>query len=191
MRRALPLISFASQSRAGGRNRFSGLGRLQPESHDHLALAQRYFDQGLAFLYGFNYTEAARSFEAAAACDPQCAMAYWGIAIANGDAISDPAADEPLAKAAVEALAKARDSGGRRAPRRTGPDRSLSLRYADPPPSDPRPLDRAYAAAMRQSLENLSRRWRRRRPDRAGPDAAVTAKALGRTRESRSRARTR
>jgi len=113
-------------------------------------LTQRYFDQGLAFLYGFNYTEAARSFEAAAACDPKCAMAYWGIAIANGDAITDPTADEPLAKAAVQALTRAHQLDGGATPVERDLIEALSHRYADPPPVDPKPLDQAYAAAMRR-----------------------------------------
>jgi tetratricopeptide (TPR) repeat protein len=114
------------------------------------ALSQKYFDQGLAFLYGFNYTEAARSFEAAAACDPKCAMAFWGIAIANGDAITDPSADEPLAKAAVQAVTKARELDGGATPVERDLIEALSHRYADPPPVDPKPLDQAYAAAMRR-----------------------------------------
>ncbi len=103
---------------------FDGLGNHSRKITTDSPTAQRYFDQGLAFLYGFNYTEAARSFTAAAACDPNCAMAYWGIAIANGDAVTDPETDEPLAKAAVEAVAQAQDSGGRSGPRRAGPGRS-------------------------------------------------------------------
>ncbi len=102
---------------------FDGLGNHGRNVTTNSATAQRYFDQGLAFLYGFNYTEAARSFTAAVACDPKLAMAYWGVAIAKGDAVSDPTTDEPLAKAAVEAIAEAR-SGGRSRPRRAGPDRS-------------------------------------------------------------------
>ena len=44
--------------------------------------AQRYFDQGLRFVYGFNHGAAIRSFQEAARLDPQCAMAHWGIALA-------------------------------------------------------------------------------------------------------------
>src|ERR1700722_4355816 len=113
-------------------------------------LAQRYFDQGLAFLYGFNCTEAAHSFAAAANCDPNCAMAYWGIAIANGGAVSDPATDEPRAKAAVEAVTQAQDLAAGAAPVERALIEALSHRYADPPPADPKPLDRAYAGAMRK-----------------------------------------
>ncbi len=36
--------------------------------------AQKYFDQGLMLSYGFNHSEAARSFREAARQDPDCAM---------------------------------------------------------------------------------------------------------------------
>jgi peroxiredoxin len=44
---------------------------------------QAYFDQGLGQLHGFWYYEAERSFRQIAAHDPDCAMAYWGMAMAN------------------------------------------------------------------------------------------------------------
>ena len=45
--------------------------------------AQRYFDQGLCQQHGFWYFEAERSFRQVAQLQPDCAMAYWGMAIAN------------------------------------------------------------------------------------------------------------
>jgi peroxiredoxin len=45
--------------------------------------AQAFFDQGLGQLHGFWYFEAERSFRQAAALDPDCAMAYWGMGMAN------------------------------------------------------------------------------------------------------------
>src|SRR5579871_2793277 len=42
--------------------------------------AQRFFDQGINQLYSFFYFEAERSFRTAAMLDPDCAMAYWGMA---------------------------------------------------------------------------------------------------------------
>ncbi len=45
--------------------------------------AQKFIDQGLGQLYGFWNFEAERSFRQAAALDPDCAMAYWGAAMAN------------------------------------------------------------------------------------------------------------
>ena len=45
--------------------------------------AQTYFNQGVGQLHGFWYFEAERSFRQAATCDTNCAMAYWGMAMAN------------------------------------------------------------------------------------------------------------
>lgn len=45
--------------------------------------AQQFFDQGVGQLHGFWYFEAERSFRQVAALDPDCAMAYWGMAMAN------------------------------------------------------------------------------------------------------------
>lgn len=45
--------------------------------------AQKFFDQGIGQLHGFWDFEAERSFRQAAALDPDCAMAYWGMAMAN------------------------------------------------------------------------------------------------------------
>lgn len=47
------------------------------------AEAQAFFDQGVGQLHGFWYFEAERSFRQVAALDPDCAMAYWGMAMAN------------------------------------------------------------------------------------------------------------
>lgn len=45
--------------------------------------AQQFFTQGVGQLHGFWHFEAERSFRQAAALDPECAMAYWGMAMAN------------------------------------------------------------------------------------------------------------
>jgi peroxiredoxin len=45
--------------------------------------AQAFIDQGVAQLHSFLYFEAERSFRQAARIDPDCAMAYWGMAMAN------------------------------------------------------------------------------------------------------------
>ncbi len=46
-------------------------------------LAQDFFDQGIGQLHGFWYFEAERSFRQVAALEPGCAIAYWGMAMAN------------------------------------------------------------------------------------------------------------
>lgn len=45
--------------------------------------AKKFFRQGVAQLHGFWYYEAERSFRQAASLDPNCAMCYWGMALAN------------------------------------------------------------------------------------------------------------
>ncbi|MFT5475181.1 MAG: hypothetical protein ACI8Y8_000510, partial [Planctomycetota bacterium] len=47
--------------------------------------AQPFFDQGIGQLHGFWHFEAERSFRQVAALDSDCAMAYWGMAMANVD----------------------------------------------------------------------------------------------------------
>lgn len=46
-------------------------------------IAQRFFAQGVGQLHGFWYFEAERTFRQVAKLDPECAMAYWGMAMAN------------------------------------------------------------------------------------------------------------
>lgn len=60
-----------------------GLGRVRFPVTAKDAMAQRFVTQGVAQLHGFWYFEAERSFRQAAAIDPECAMAYWGMAMAN------------------------------------------------------------------------------------------------------------
>ncbi|MEQ1851188.1 MAG: alkyl hydroperoxide reductase, partial [Chthoniobacteraceae bacterium] len=47
------------------------------------AEAQKFFNQGVGQLHGFWYYEAERSFRQVAKLEPECAMAYWGLAMAN------------------------------------------------------------------------------------------------------------
>jgi tetratricopeptide (TPR) repeat protein len=54
------------------------------------AEAQMWFDRGLNWTYAFNHEEAVRCFEAAAAADPGCAMADWGVAYALGPNYNKP-----------------------------------------------------------------------------------------------------
>ncbi|MFD1693582.1 tetratricopeptide repeat protein [Azotobacter chroococcum] len=68
--------------------------------------AQRYFDQGLRLYYAFNHQEAIRAFEEAVRLDPDCAMCYWGIALAYGPNINAPM-DASAGAAAHAAIQKA------------------------------------------------------------------------------------
>jgi peroxiredoxin/tetratricopeptide (TPR) repeat protein len=60
-----------------------GIPRLSFPVTTKSAEAQRFIEQGIAQLHAYWYFEAERSFRQAAALDPNCAMAYWGMARAN------------------------------------------------------------------------------------------------------------
>ncbi len=45
--------------------------------------AQEKFNRGLAMVHSFFYPDSVQAFTEAAAADPQCAIAYWGIAISH------------------------------------------------------------------------------------------------------------
>src|SRR3974390_3924109 len=45
--------------------------------------AQKIFARGLAMVHSFVYPDSVKAFTEAAAADPQCAIAYWGIAISH------------------------------------------------------------------------------------------------------------
>jgi pimeloyl-ACP methyl ester carboxylesterase len=62
----------------------TGLGDINHPVSTSNPEAQKFFNQGMAYLYGFNHEEAVKSFKQAAQLDPQMAMAYWGTALALG-----------------------------------------------------------------------------------------------------------
>jgi tetratricopeptide (TPR) repeat protein len=111
--------------------------------------AQKYFDQGLTLAYAFNHPEAGRSFREAARLDPDCAMAWWGVALVLGPNINKPMAEEDAPKA-WEALRKARELARTASEKERAYIAALSKRYAEDPPEDRSGLDKAYADAMRE-----------------------------------------
>ncbi len=118
--------------------------------------AQRYFDQGLRFVFGFNHGAAIRSFQEAARLDPACAMAHWGIALASGPHINFPAVPPPAAELAWRELALARQHAASATPVERALIDALARRYANPQPEDRSALDRAYADAMREVWKEFS-----------------------------------
>jgi peroxiredoxin len=60
-----------------------GMGKVHLPVSSNNSEAQLFVDQGVGQLHGFWYFEAERSFRQAAALDANCAMAYWGMALAN------------------------------------------------------------------------------------------------------------
>ncbi len=113
--------------------------------------AQRWFDQGLELVYGFNHDEARRSFREAARNDPNCAMAWWGVAYANGLHINNTTMKEEKSREAYVAAQQAllRIDGASSV--EAALVRAVAARYAWPAPENRRPLDEAYAAAMSEA----------------------------------------
>ncbi len=126
-----------------------GLGDLKrPVSHASPE-AQRWFNQGLSLVYGFNHDEALRAFAYAAAVSPQCAMCFWGVAYSNGPHINNPVVTPEQAKVATQASRKAQALASEATAVEQALIAALAKRYVEPQPEDRRPLDIAYAEAMR------------------------------------------
>ena len=114
--------------------------------------AQKFFDQGMRFLWAFNHDESTRSFAKAAELDPSSAMCYWGIALTVGPNYNVPMMAEPRAKVAWEALAQAHKYSFQASPIEQALIAALNERYDGPKPlgpSDEMPALVAYSNAMK------------------------------------------
>ena len=117
--------------------------------------AQRYFNQGLVIDFAFNHAESARSFRAAQRLDPDCAMCYWGEALALGPNInvtsngkvvmSDD--DRTTAFAAIQKAVALKDTVSEA---ERDYIEALATRYDGDTSTDRDPLDHAYVDAMRK-----------------------------------------
>jgi tetratricopeptide (TPR) repeat protein len=114
---------------------------------------QRYFDQGLRLVYAFNHAEAIRAFTEAARLDPQCAMCYWGIALAHGPNINAPMEDAAVAEA-YQAVQQALALSPGVSARERAYIEALAQRYSADPSADREALDQAYARAMRTLVQH-------------------------------------
>src|SRR5438876_3432329 len=111
---ALTLAGF--NLRAAKEPLYDGLGSYSRKITTESVEAQRYFDQGLAFVHGFNHSAAMRAFQQAAELDPQCAMAHWGIALACGPHINSLLVPPPAAELAWKELSLAKVHAAKASP---------------------------------------------------------------------------
>jgi len=109
--------------------------------------AQVFFDQGLRLMYGFYYPEAVASFLEATRLDPDCAMAYWGVAQAYFGQPDDPQGT------AAKAIARAVELAGRASERERGLIRALNVWYDSDALPDRKKRDLAHIDAMRDLLK--------------------------------------
>jgi tetratricopeptide (TPR) repeat protein len=127
---------------------YTDLGSHHKAVATKVPLAQRYFDQGLRLVYGFNHAEAIRSFTRATELDPSCAMCWWGIAYAYGPHVN-AGMDSASGVLAYAAAKKAQSLAGSASPRERGYIQAVVARYAAVPPANRAKLDSAYARAMK------------------------------------------
>ncbi len=126
---------------------YTDLGAHHVPISTQVPAAQRYFDQGMRLVYGFNHAEAVRAFTEAARLDPDCAICHWGSALAYGPNVNAPM-DSAGGAAAWEHLQMAIALRDKASPRERALIDALARRYASPPPADRASLDSAYASAM-------------------------------------------
>jgi pimeloyl-ACP methyl ester carboxylesterase len=125
----------------------SGLGDINYSVSTANTDAQKFFRQGMAYIYGFNHAEAVRSFRRAAELDPQLAMAYWGVAVALGSNYNLQA-DAPQLREAYVSLQKALALAGKASVRERAYIEALAKRYSDDPQSDRQKQALDYKNAM-------------------------------------------
>src|SRR5262245_1299366 len=109
--------------------------------------AQKFFDQGLTFIYAFNHDEAVRSFRRAAELDPNSPMPLWGVALALGPNINLDV-DQEREKAAFDAVQQALKLAGSAPPVERAYVEALAKRYSDNPKADLKALAVQYKNAM-------------------------------------------
>jgi hypothetical protein len=117
--------------------------------------AQEKFDRGLAMVHSFVYPDSVAAFTEVAAADPQCAIAYWGIAISHRpNPLILPLAAAVL-KNGLEAVEKGKAIGAK-----TDRERdwlaAIELYYKDYDKVDQTTRGLAYEKAMEQLVKKYS-----------------------------------
>src|ERR1700720_1699520 len=79
-----PRANFIGDGRGGDMDYPYNLGPYSRKVTNTSADAQRWFDRGLNWCFGYHHGEAVACFEKVLEADPNCAMAHWGIAYAVG-----------------------------------------------------------------------------------------------------------
>ncbi|GAB5382467.1 MAG: hypothetical protein Alis3KO_38820 [Aliiglaciecola sp.] len=131
---------------------FNGLGDVNFPVTTQSAVAQQYFNQGLALSYAFNHAAADFAFNEATIYDPDCAMCYWGSALVLGPNVN---ADMAAANAPrAFGLAKmAKELSENVSAKEKALINALQNRYLETEPADRTSLNEAYADGMRAVMK--------------------------------------
>jgi pimeloyl-ACP methyl ester carboxylesterase/tetratricopeptide (TPR) repeat protein len=148
----LPVSVFGQHSHAPAKEPApvalaEGLGNINLPVTTSNPEAQKFFNQGLAYIYAFNHEEAVRSFKQATQLDPQLAMAYWGMALALGSNYNVEA-DGPSLLTAYTNLQKAIELAPKASEHERGYINALAKRYSSDLNVDKRKLAVDYKNAM-------------------------------------------
>ncbi|MEW4467287.1 hypothetical protein AB1K62_05575 [Parasphingorhabdus sp. JC815] len=143
----------ADIAKRAGAPLFDGLGDYNRPITTTSQSAQRYFNQGMILSFGFNHAESIRSFRAAQKLDPQCAMCFWGEALATGPNINvtskgKAVMSEKDRRAAYKAINRALALKDNASPLEQALIEAQAKRYNGDPSTQREPLDLAYANAM-------------------------------------------
>lgn len=144
---ATTAVAVLSVGPALAANSAKSLGKVQFETSCTPA-AQKLFNQGMLYQHSFWYRSSKQTFEDALKADPNCAMAYWGIALSllyNPHA-PPPPANLPLG---LEAIQKARAMNAKTQRERDYID-ALASMYADYDKVDHRTRVQNYLKAQEQ-----------------------------------------
>ena len=155
---AMPAVPASLADWAKGAQLFDGLGGFHRKVSSDSADAQRYFDQGMRLLWGFNHDESTRSFARAAELDPKCAICLWGVALTVGPNYNQPMMAQPRAQVAWDSLQQAVRLASGASQAEQALITALGKRYAGPvalDPSNEAPLLEAYAQAMRAAAKQF------------------------------------
>jgi tetratricopeptide (TPR) repeat protein len=137
---------YGGQADKPGAPVFEGLGahRMTITANPQ---AQKFFDQGVNLMFGFNHAEAIRSFREASRLDPTCAMCWWGVAFALGPNINLPMQEDAIIPAWM-ALKNAQTLAPKTTQKEQDWIAALSTRYAESKAADRAALSAAFAQAM-------------------------------------------
>jgi hypothetical protein len=148
---ALLALGFARSASAQTHDLMEGRGRDVSLPVSCGADIQPRFDAALAALHSFWYGQALKEFTAITEAKPDCAMAYWGIAMSVWNQIWAPPTPASL-KTGSEAIARAL---GGTTPRERDYVEALAAFYADHDKLD----HRTRASAYMRKMEGLAARY--------------------------------
>jgi len=141
---AMPLVSYGQQTEPGA---VTGFGQVHLQISCQPEVQER-FDQALAMLHTFSFPEATNTFAAVAQQDPECGMAYWGIAASAVGSLygGRPGPHTSLGEQAADKAALV----GAKTPRERGYIAAIGVFYKDSRSASYEARVRAYATALQR-----------------------------------------